>query len=172
MLPIHCNWPPTTLNSILFHYNASNHLKINTIGPEFPTTSTNRLQNIKHLLRDITVCLHLRKIVPNQLKVPEIVVKLSRIVPNRLAMPYNARNCCFSPPIHSEAVQVVSKLLSTVTHHQNFVQTSINCSQSSCLVTKSPQLTLKSSSHSSQSSLNRLYRLRNLTKSLNRHRWP
>ena len=65
MLPIHRNWQPTTLNSIQFHYNTSNHLKINTIGPELPTTSTNRLQNVKSHLRDITECLHLPQIVPD-----------------------------------------------------------------------------------------------------------
>ena len=73
-------------------------------GPELLITSINRLQNVKSHLRDITECLHLPKLVPNQLKAPEIVVKLSRIASESLLL----------ASIQQNFVQNFNKLLSVV----------------------------------------------------------
>ena len=67
-----------------------NRLKINTLGPELPKTSTNRLQCIKNLPRDITECLHFPQIVPD---FAHITRKRRQLVSNCPESPWKATQC-------------------------------------------------------------------------------
>ena len=160
MLPIHCNWQPTILNPILFHCNASNHLKINTNGPELSATSISRLKSQIHFPETSQNVSTFPKLLRILLESPVKVVNSSQIIQNRLETSPNASNRLSSPCIQPKSIRIAPKLLLLVPIIRISFKTSINCSQTSCLVTKSSQYASQVVTQTPQnvSSLHRLSR--------------
>ena len=127
---------------MLFHYNTSNHLKINTNCPELAATSTNRPEMSISLPRDITECLHLPKLLRISLKSPESVVNSSQIIQNRLEMPYNASNrfASNSTQINPNRLRIAPTRLHSAEFHPKLQQIAFNRLKTSGLHRKRQRL--------------------------------